>query len=105
MVHLLAVTLCIAYEFLLLVNFFCILEDLQFLFHQKKQGKYPKIQPRSGSMFFNDFDKNNIKNNNYVLNLGILPALPMPLHALLALCFAPPPLTPSTLAHAACPNI
>ena len=61
MVCLLAVTLCIAYEFLLLVIFFCILEDLEFLFHRKKQGKYPKIQPHSDSMFFNDFSKNNIK--------------------------------------------
>ena len=42
-------------------DFFCILEDLELLFNWKKQGKYPKIQSCSGSIFFNDFDKNNIK--------------------------------------------
>ena len=85
--------------------FFCILEDLEFLFYQKKQGKYPKIQPQSGSMFFNDFDKNSIEKNNYMCSCGIPPVLPMPPPALLASCFAPPPLTLPVLAHATHPNI
>ena len=46
-----------------------------------------------------------LKKNNYMLNLGIPPALAMPPLALLASCFAPLALAVPMLAHAACTYI
>ena len=78
---------------------------MEFYLIGKSKENIPKYNFAVAACFSTILIKTILKNNNYVLKLGIPPVLPMPLHVLLVSHFAPPAFALPMLAHAACAYI